>query len=83
MAIPVELLFVFVLSHLLSAFLYHASHDLPSFLFMQNSGVAFSLTPPSPTGGEGPKGANQSRIAPPCWGRARVGMIDQSTITLV
>jgi len=37
MAIPVELLFVFVLSHLLPAFLDDASHDLPSFPFMQNS----------------------------------------------
>ena len=43
MTVPVQLLFVFVLSHLLSAFLDHASHDLPSFLFMQNSGVAFPL----------------------------------------
>jgi F0F1-type ATP synthase assembly protein I len=35
MTIPVELLFVFVLSHLLSAFLDHASHALPSFLFVK------------------------------------------------
>jgi hypothetical protein len=27
------LLFVFVFAHFLSAFLNHASHDLPSFLF--------------------------------------------------
>jgi hypothetical protein len=33
-----------MLSHLLSAFLDHASHDLPSFLFRQNSGTAFPLT---------------------------------------
>ena len=42
--IPVELLFVFMLSHLLSAFLDHAPHDLPSFLFTQNSGITFPLT---------------------------------------
>jgi hypothetical protein len=33
-----------MLSHLLSAFLDHASHDLPSFLIMQNSGIASPLT---------------------------------------
>jgi hypothetical protein len=44
MTIPVQLLFVFVLSHLLSAFLDHASHDLPSLRFMQNPGIAFPLT---------------------------------------
>jgi hypothetical protein len=31
MTIPIQLLFVFVLSHLLSAFLDHASHALPPF----------------------------------------------------
>jgi hypothetical protein len=31
MTIPVELFFVFMLSHLLSAFLDHTSHDLPPF----------------------------------------------------
>jgi hypothetical protein len=41
MTIPVELLFVFMLSHLLSAFLDNASHDLPSFLWFHNSGFAF------------------------------------------
>jgi len=44
MTIAVKLLFVFVFSHLFSAFLDDASHDLPSFLFMQNSGIAFPLT---------------------------------------
>jgi len=41
MAIPVELFFVFVLSHLLSAFLDHASHDLPSLLFSKRSLKSF------------------------------------------
>jgi hypothetical protein len=36
MTIAVELLFVFVLSHLLSAFLDYTSHDLPSFLFQSS-----------------------------------------------
>jgi hypothetical protein len=33
-----------MLSHLLSAFLDHPSHALPSFLFRQNSAIAFPLT---------------------------------------
>jgi hypothetical protein len=57
MAIPVELLFVFVLSHLLSAFLDHASHDLPSFPLIQNSGILFPPHPrPLPPGEREPKG---------------------------
>jgi len=45
MTIPVELLFLFVFAHLLSAFLNHASHDLPSFLFLyRNAGFKFPLT---------------------------------------
>jgi hypothetical protein len=36
MTIAVELLFMFVFSHLLPAFLHHASHDLPSFLYLTN-----------------------------------------------
>jgi hypothetical protein len=45
MTIPVELLFMFVFAHLLSAFLNHASHDLPSFLFLyRNAGFKFPLT---------------------------------------
>ena len=45
MTIAVELLFVFVLAHLLSAFLDYASHDLPSFLFLyRNAGFKFPLT---------------------------------------
>jgi len=36
MTIPVELLFMFMLSHLLPAFLDDAPHNLPSFPFMQN-----------------------------------------------
>jgi hypothetical protein len=67
MTIPVELLFVFMLSHLLSAFLDHASHALPSFLFNQNSGIAFPLTPALSHRGRG----------------KRMGVIHQSTITLV
>lgn len=45
MTIAVELLFVFVFAHLLSAFLDDASHDLPSFLFLlRSSGLKFPLT---------------------------------------
>lgn len=44
MTIAIELLFVFMFTHLFSTFLNHASHDLPSFLFVQNSGIAFPLT---------------------------------------
>ncbi len=36
MTIAVELLFVFVLAHLLPAFLDDAPHDLPSFLYSTN-----------------------------------------------
>ncbi len=36
MAIPVELFFVFMLAHLLPAFLDDASHDLASFPFWIN-----------------------------------------------
>jgi len=45
MTIPVELLFMFVFAHLLSAFLNHASHDLPSFLFFlyRNEGLESSF----------------------------------------
>jgi hypothetical protein len=43
MTIPVELLFVFMLSHFLSAFLDNASHNLPSFPFLQNLAIAFPL----------------------------------------
>ena len=42
MTIPVELLFMFVFAHLLSAFLNHASHDLPSFLFLYDLGNDFT-----------------------------------------
>ena len=35
MTIPVELLFVFMLAHLLPAFLDDASHDLLSFLLFR------------------------------------------------
>jgi hypothetical protein len=36
MTIAVELLFMFVFSHLLTAFFDDASHDLPSFLYSTN-----------------------------------------------
>ena len=42
MTIPVELLFMFVFAHLLSAFLNHASHDLPSFLLLYDLGNDFT-----------------------------------------
>ncbi len=44
MTIPVELLFVFVLSHFLSAFLDYASHDLPSFLIFYIVRITFPVT---------------------------------------
>jgi hypothetical protein len=71
MAIPVELLFVFVLSHLLSAFLDHASHNLPSFPFMQNSGIAFPLALSHQ--GEGTKGAFPLGISSPLTGEGKGG----------
>ena len=71
MAIPVELLFVFVLSHLLPAFLDHASHNLPSFPFMQNSGIAFPLTLAHQ--GEGTKGAFPLGISSPLTEKGKGG----------
>ncbi len=44
MAIAVKLLFMFVLSHLLSAFFDDASHNLPSFLYLfRITGFKFPL----------------------------------------
>ena len=47
MTIPVELLFVFVLSHLLPAFLDHAPHDLPSLLSFKLASQPYSVNPQS------------------------------------
>jgi hypothetical protein len=56
MTIPVELLFVFVLSHFFPAFLDHASHDLPPFYGFRIQTLSSSPPFPSPTRGEGTKG---------------------------
>ena len=42
MTIAVELLFVFVLAHLLPSFFNHASHDLPSFLSFKIITIVYS-----------------------------------------
>jgi hypothetical protein len=42
MTIAVELLFVFMFTHLLPAFLNDASHDLPSFLYLINPQLHWS-----------------------------------------
>lgn len=60
MTIPVELLFVFVLSHLLSAFLDHAPHDLPPFYLTRIQASPSPSPFPSPTGGEGKSGGDSS-----------------------
>jgi len=42
MTIAVELLLVFMLPHLFTAFLDHASHDLASFLYLTNPQLRWS-----------------------------------------
>jgi len=80
--IAIELLFVFVLAHLLPSFFNHASHDLPSFLFFlyRNEGLESSfplaLSPQAclPVGrGEEIKKDNLLKIPSPLMGEGKGG----------
>jgi len=66
MTIAVELLFMFVFAHFLSAFLDDASHNLPSFLFLyRNAGFKFPLTLALSRQGRGNSWDNPLKIPPP------------------